>query len=97
MSNAVNDDYGKKFQLTDSLLKRILKQEEYDSIKTIEPVIIVTDESQSKQLKNPGYKHAAVSSHFLYVINTPAKQESDLLLTVPLENVESVQMVRYNI
>lgn len=94
MSNVVTDDYGKKFQLTDSLLKRILRQEDYDSIKTIQPVIIVSDESSSKQLSNPGYKHVAISSHFLYVVNTPAKQESDLLLSVPLENVESVQMVR---
>ena len=94
MKNAGNsDDYGKKFQLTDSLLKRVLSCEDYDRIKTIEPVFVYTDEPNCKPLKGPGYKHAAVSSNFLYIINTPAKNDSDVLFVVSLENVENVEIV----
>jgi len=95
MKNALNDDYGKKFQLTDSLLKRLLPREDYDCIKTIEPVFVYTNESVCKQLKNPGYKHAAVSSNFLYILNTPAKLDSDLIFTAALQEVEDVKAVSY--
>eukprot|EP00111_Clytia_hemisphaerica_P006405 TCONS_00018617-protein len=94
MKNAGNsDDYGKKFQLTDSLLKRVLSREDYDRIKTIEPVFVYTDELNCKPLKNPGYKHAAVSSNFLYIVNTPAKNDSDMLFVVSLENVENIEII----
>ena len=93
MSQYHSDECGKKFQLTDSLLRRLLNQEDYDNIKVIEPAIVVTDESAAKQLKNPGYKHAVISSKLLYVVNTPAKQDSDLLCSIPLEHVKDVSMV----
>ena len=89
----LSDDCAKTFQLTDSLLKRLLDQEDYEHIKLIEPSIVVTDESNSKQLKNPGYKHAIISSKLLYIVNTPAKQDSDLICTIPLEHVKDVSMV----
>ena len=97
MSSLSNDNCSKKFQLTDSLLQRILNQEDYSSIKTIEPAVIVTDESSNKRVKNLGYKHAVVTNRFLHVINTPAKQKSDILLSLPLQDVKNVKLVRINI
>ena len=93
MKNALGDDYGKKFQLTDSLLKRVLQREDYDRIKTVEPVFVYTDDPNCKQLKGPGYKHAAVSSNFLYIVNTPAKQDSDLIFSVSFEEVKDAKIV----
>ena len=93
MKNASGDDCGKKFQLTDSLLKRVLQKEDYDGIKTVEPVFVYTDEPNCKQLKGPGYKHVALSSNFLYIVNTPAKQDSDLIFSVSLEEVEDLKIV----
>lgn len=93
MKHALNEEYGKKFQLTDSLLKRLLPHEDYDRIKTIEPVFIYTNETICKQLKNPGYKHAAVSSNNLYIVNTPAKQDSDLIFILSLTQVEDIKVI----
>lgn len=93
MSYSLSNDYGKKFQLTDSLLRRRLRQGEYENIKIVEPAIIVTNDESGKQLKSPGYKHAAISNKYLYVVNTPAKQDSDLIYTIPLQYVKDIKFV----
>lgn len=93
MSYSLSNDYGKKFQLTDSLLRRRLRQGEYENIKIVEPAIIVTNDESGKQLKSPGYKHAAISNKYLYVVNTPAKQDSDLIYTIPLQYVKDIKFL----
>jgi len=91
-SASVNEDYGvKKFQLTDSLLRRSLSYEEADNVEIIEPAIVTSE--FNKQLKGKGYKHAVLSCQNLYVVNTPAKQDTDLLLNIPLNQVVNVSMI----
>lgn len=91
------DEFNNKYNMTYTLLQRILTTEDFQNIKSCEPVIVhMTDDSNSpnnKKLKSPGYKHAIISSKSLFIINTPAKIETDLLLTLDLDEVSNVQLV----
>ncbi|XP_047146471.1 uncharacterized protein C12orf56 isoform X1 [Hydra vulgaris] len=93
MSTTTLNSTGKKFQLTDSFLRRLLAKEDYESIKTIEPAIVVTDKPGQKLMRKPSYKHTAISSNYFYALNSPANQDSDLILKLCLKNIRDIKLV----
>ena len=99
-----DETFQNKFNMTYTLLQRLLTPDHFQQIKTCEPVIArvrvtgpasedASAPANNKRLRSPGYKHAIVSSDSIFVINTPAKTEHDLLLTVNMKDISDVQIV----